>query len=101
MPRIEIYSSPWCPWCWKARGLLRAKGVDFVTIPIRMYLGVKLPTRRFREMVERTGGDSTVPQIFVDGAYLGTDDDLVDLDGAGRLDDILSGRVAPPGPARR
>lgn len=90
-PRVEIYSSPFCPWCWKARWLLRSKGIDYVKIPIRMYLGIKLPTPTLRRMTQRTGGDTTVQQIFVDGQYLGTDDTLEDLDQAGRLDDILSG----------
>jgi len=96
MPRIEIYSSPWCPWCWKARLLLRGKGVRFEKIPIRMYLGIKLPTANLRTMIERTGGDSTVPQIFIDGRYLGTDDTLEELDRKGRLEDILSGLAPPP-----
>jgi glutaredoxin 3 len=96
MPRIELYSSPWCPWCWKSRLLLRSKGVHFAKIPIRMFLGVKLPTANLRRMVQRTGGDSTVPQIFVDGHYLGTDDTLEELDRAGRLDDILAGHTPVP-----
>lgn len=98
MRRIEVYSSPWCPWCWKARLLLRSKGFSFVKIPIRMYLVIKLPTSHLRTMIERSGGDSTVPQIFVDGHYLGTDDTLEDLDRQGRLEEILSGQAPIPGP---
>lgn len=94
-PRVEIYSSPFCPWCWKARRLLDSRSVPYVKIPIRMYLGIKLPTASFRQMVQRTGGDNTIPQIFIDGKYLGTDDTLEELDRAGRLDDVLSGAQAP------
>ena len=98
MPRIEIYSSPLCPWCWLARWRLRRKGIHYNRIPIRMYMGIKLPTASFRRMVERTGGDSTVPQIFVDGQYLGTDDSLEQLDRDGRLENILKGHVPVPSP---
>ena len=96
MPRIEVYSSPWCPFCWQARRLLASKGVDYVKIPIRMYLGIKLPTARYRHMVAATGGDGTIPQIFVDGRYLGTEETLDALDREGRLDDILAGRAPVP-----
>lgn len=96
MPKVEIYSSPFCPFCWSARSILRRKGIDFEIRPIRFYLGVKLPTRTYRDMIARTGGDGTIPQIFVDGRYLGTDDTLEELDREGRLDDILTGRLPPP-----
>jgi len=67
-------------------------------IPIRMYLGVKLPTRAYRQMVERSGGDRTVPQIFVNGQYLGTEEQLAQLEAAGQLDAILAGNLPPPSP---
>ncbi|MBT3344745.1 MAG: glutaredoxin 3 [Gemmatimonadetes bacterium] len=98
MTRIEIYSSPFCPFCWQARWLLHRKGVKAVKIPIRMYLGIKLPTRNLRQMVERSGGDHTVPQIFVDGKYLGTEEHLEQLEASGQLDDILQGRRPAPDP---
>jgi glutaredoxin 3 len=91
LAHVEIYSSPWCPYCWLARWLLKRKGVAYQIRPIRFYLGIKLPTRNFRDMVERTDGDSTIPQIFVDGRYLGTDDTLQELESLGRLDDALRG----------
>ena len=98
MLRVEIYCSPWCVWCWRSRLLLRSKGIHFDKIPIRMWLGIKLPSKNYRRMVERTAGDGTVPQIFVDDHYLGTDDTLAELDRQGRLDDILAGRVPVPTP---
>jgi glutaredoxin 3 len=91
VPEVEVYTSPWCPYCWAVRRLLHRKGVTYTRIPIRMYLGVKLPTRNFRRMVERTGGDTTIPQIFVDGQYLGTDDTLFELEREGRLEERLGG----------
>ena len=96
MPKVEIYSSPFCPYCWLARLRLKRKGLAFHILPIRFYLGFKLPTHNFRDMVERTGGDRTIPQVFVDGRYLGTDDTLADLDRQGRLDGILTGREPVP-----
>ena len=70
--------------------------VPYERMPRRMDLGSKLPPGNLRTMIARTGGDSTVPQIFVDGRYLGTDDTLEDLDRAGRLADILTGLAPPP-----
>lgn len=91
MARVEIYSGPWCPYCWAVRRLLRRKGIEYRRIPIRMYFGIKLPTRAYRDMVARTGGDTTGPQIFVDGRYLGTHDTLWDLEREGRLEEALQG----------
>ncbi|MBT4098431.1 MAG: glutaredoxin [Gemmatimonadetes bacterium] len=98
MAHIEIYSTPLCPYCWQARWLLHRKKVAVTKIPIRMYLGVKLPTRAYRQMVERSGGDRTVPQIFVNGQYLGTEEQLAQLEAAGQLDAILAGNLPPPSP---
>jgi len=61
-----------------------------------MYLGVKLPTLAYRQMVERSGGDRTVPQIFVDGQYLGTEEQLAQLEATGQIDEILAGKHPPP-----
>ena len=65
------------------------RGIAYRKIPIRMYLGLKLPTANLREMVRRTGGDSTIPQIFVDGQYLGDDDTLLELARRGELESRL------------
>lgn len=98
MALVEVYSSPFCPYCWRARWLLHRLGVPYRRIPIRMYLGLKLPTCAFREMVARTGGDATIPQVFVDGQYLGTDDTLFELHRQGVLLARLRGEppTAPP-----
>ena len=67
MAEVEIYTTPLCPYCWRAKRLLGQKGITFAEIDLWQQ-----PARR-AEMVERTGGRSTVPQIFVDGRPLGED----------------------------
>lgn len=83
MAKIEIYTKDWCPYCVRAKGLLKNKGQPFEEISIS-----DRPERR-PEMVGRTGGRSTVPQIFIDGRHIGGCDDLVALDRSGRLDPLL------------
>ena len=80
MAQVEMYTTMFCPYCARARALLRNKGVPFVDIDI-----LEQPERR-AEMIQRAGGRSTVPQIFIDGAHIGGCDDLVALDRAGELD---------------
>ena len=80
MAQVEMYTTMFCPYCTRARTLLRNKGVPFVDIDI-----LEQPERR-AEMIQRAGGRSTVPQIFIDGAHIGGCDDLIALDRAGKLD---------------
>jgi glutaredoxin 3 len=63
--------------------LLDSKGVAFEEYDVMMDQGKK------REMVDRAGGRSTVPQIFIDGRHIGGSDELHDLDRAGKLDPLL------------
>jgi len=72
-----------CPYCGRARALLRNKGVAFVEVDIG-----EEPERR-AEMIQRAGGRTTVPQIFIGGEHIGGCDDLVALDRAGKLDPKL------------
>lgn len=83
MPHVTVYSSPFCPYCFMAKKLLKEKGVAFEEIDIMMF-----PARR-TEMVERAGGRTTVPQVFIDGRHVGGSDDLQALDKAGKLDPML------------
>lgn len=83
MAKIEIYSTFFCPYCHRAKALLKAKGVDFVEIDL-----LEQPERR-AEMVDRAAGGTTVPQIFIDGAHVGGSDELAALDRQGRLDGLL------------
>lgn len=83
MADVEIYTTPLCPYCWRAKRLLQSKGVAFVEIDLWQQ-----PQRR-AEMVERAGGRTTVPQIFVNGRALGGSDELAELEREGRLDALL------------
>jgi glutaredoxin 3 len=81
--RVEIYSKFGCPYCGRARSLLGEKGIEFEEIDIGMEPGKR------QEMMERSGGRFTVPQIFIDGRHVGGSDDLAALEAEGRLDPML------------
>jgi glutaredoxin 3 len=80
MALVEMYSTMWCPYCARARALLKKKGVDYSEIDIE-----EMPRRR-DEMVRRAGGRTSVPQIFIDGEHIGGSDEMAALDRAGKLD---------------
>jgi glutaredoxin 3 len=82
---IVIYSKPGCPYCHMAKGLLTRKGVNFSEIDISR------ERSRRPEMIERAGGRTTVPQIFIGETHVGGCDDLFALDRAGKLDPLLQG----------
>jgi glutaredoxin 3 len=84
MAKIEIYTTPYCPYCLSAKALLTRKGVDFTEIDVSGN-----PEGR-RKMVERSHGGYTVPQIFIDGAPIGGSDELHMLERAGKLDPLLA-----------
>jgi glutaredoxin 3 len=84
MASIEVYTTPYCPYCIAAKELLRRKGVDFVEINVAGDRDLR--TR----MVERAGGRVTVPQIFVGDTHVGGCDDLYALDDSGGLDPLLT-----------
>jgi glutaredoxin 3 len=84
MPRIEIYTKFLCPYCTRARALLKSKGVDDVE-----EYDITMGGPRRAEMLERSNGRTTVPQIFIDGRHIGGSDDLAALDRAGGLDPLL------------
>ena len=83
MPEIIVYTTPFCPYCVRAKRLLDNKGVPFTDI------GVRGNPEMRREMESRSGG-YTVPQIFVADRHIGDCDAIVALDRAGRLDALLS-----------
>lgn len=84
MARIEVYTKFLCPYCTRAKSLLTSKGARFEEIDITM----GGPLRG--EMIARSGGRSTVPQIFIDGVAIGGSDDLAALDRRGELDPLLT-----------
>ncbi len=82
--KVEVYSSMWCPFCYRAKKLLTDKGIDFEEIDVDGDPGVR------QDMRERAGGRHTVPQIFINGVAVGGSDDLASLDRAGKLDALLN-----------
>lgn len=85
MPKVEIYTKMFCPYCVRAKRLLGEKGVSYEEYDIT--LGG--PQRA--EMIQRANGGTTVPQIFIGDMHVGGSDDLVALERAGKLDPLLAG----------
>ena len=83
MPRVEIYTKAWCPYCARATALLGRKGVAYDEHDITM----GGPDRA--AMIERSGGRMTVPQVFVGDTHVGGSDDLAASDRSGELDRLL------------
>ena len=84
MKPVEIYTSPLCGFCSAAKRLLTQKGVSFAEIDIWAQ-----PERK-PEMIQRSNGGRTVPQIFVGETHVGGCDDLYALERAGKLDSLLA-----------
>lgn len=84
MAKIEIYTQPWCPYCARAVNLLKLKGVEFNEID------APNGTPERAEAVSRSGGRTSVPQVFIDGRHIGGCDDLMSLDRTKALDGILA-----------
>ncbi len=82
MPRVVIYTTSYCPYCFRAKLLLRSKNVAFEEIDV-----TDDPERRAE--MERLSRRRTVPQIFIDGQPIGGYDDAQRLDKAGKLDQML------------
>lgn len=84
MISVEIYMKTTCGYCIRARQLLESKQVEFVEYVI----DVGGPKRL--EMIQRSGGRTTVPQIFVRGRHIGGCDDLYALERDGKLNDLFA-----------
>lgn len=84
MPQVEIYTQPGCPYCTRAKRLLQQKGVPFQEIDAPYGTPEREASRR------RSGGRSSVPQIFVDGNHIGDCEEIVALDQRGELDRLLA-----------
>ncbi len=85
MPFIEIYSGDYCPYCQRAKALLRERGLSFTEYNVQ-----REPQRRL-EMEKRAPGARTIPQIFIDQRHVGGCDDLFALDRSGELARWLDG----------
>ena len=86
MAKIEIYTSPFCGYCRMAKRLLRSKRLDYTEYDV-MY-----DSERMDEMLGRSGGRRTVPQIFIDSVGIGGYDELHRLSTSNRLDELLNNR---------
>lgn len=84
-PSIVVYATLLCPYCHRAKALLRKKGVTFTEIDVGM------DREKRTEMTKRAHGRCSVPQIFVGDTHVGGCDDLYALEDAGKLDSLLSG----------
>ncbi|MDP3746141.1 MAG: glutaredoxin 3 [Phenylobacterium sp.] len=84
MAQITIYTKPYCPYCIRAVSLLEKKGAPFTEIEAAFD-----PARR-QEMIQRSGGRATFPQIFIDDRHIGGCDDMMALEYDGKLDELLA-----------
>jgi glutaredoxin 3 len=83
MAKIEIYTTPFCGYCARAKGLLDKKGAPYEEMDVMM------DEKKRAEMRERSKR-STVPQIFINGQHIGGSDELAALEQAGKLDPLLA-----------
>jgi glutaredoxin 3 len=83
MAKIEMYTTPFCGYCARAKNLLEKKGATYQEMDVMM------DEKKRTEMRERAKR-STVPQIFINGQYIGGSDELAALEQAGKLDALLA-----------
>ena len=83
MPQAEIYTTGFCGYCVAAKNFLKSRGCDYSEVRIDR------DPAKLAEMLERSGGRRSVPQIFVNGAYVGGYEDLVAAERSGRLGELL------------
>lgn len=83
MSKIKIYTTPICPYCVRAKALLKKKGASFDEVDVFMDADAR------QEMEDKTNGARTVPQIFIDEKHVGGCDDLYALESNGELDPLL------------
>ncbi len=84
MAEVVIYTKPGCPYCIRAKSLLDRKGAAYTEI-----VASSDPEKK-AEMVERSGGKATFPQIFINDQHVGGCDDIHALDARGGLDPLLA-----------
>ncbi|MEO7813957.1 MAG: glutaredoxin 3 [Sphingomicrobium sp.] len=84
MAKVEIYTKDWCPYCVRAKRLLAESGAEVSEYAVDMGGDKKA------EMIQRAGGRTTVPQIFIGGKHVGGCDDLMDLAASGKLAGLLA-----------
>jgi glutaredoxin 3 len=84
VPRVEIYTKSFCGFCFRAKRLLDSKGIEYQEHEV-VWGGTEK-----QEMIERSGGRTTVPQIFIDGRHVGDCNELMELERQGKLDELLA-----------
>ena len=90
MIKVEMYATPWCPYCDAARSLFGRKGVTCEEVDA-------MDPQVRADMIQRSHGHRTVPQIFIDGRHIGGYEEVAALERGGRLDPLLSGGEGPVG----
>jgi len=83
MKKVEIYTGPLCAFCDRAKALLNKKGVFFEEINLAS------DPNKMNEMIKKTNGMKTVPQIFIDSQHIGGNDKLQALENEGKLNSLL------------
>jgi glutaredoxin 3 len=84
MKSVTIYTTPICPYCARAKSLLRKKGAEYDEVDVMM------DNKARDQMLEKSGGARTVPQIFIGNTYVGGCDELYALEQGGKLDALLA-----------
>ncbi|MBN9589843.1 MAG: glutaredoxin 3 [Alphaproteobacteria bacterium 64-11] len=84
MKTVRIYTTPICPYCVRAKALLKKKGIEPQEIDVFMDIDAR------RDMEEKSGGARSVPQIFIGETHVGGCDELYALEQAGKLDTLLA-----------
>ena len=85
MSKIKIYTTPICPYCVRAKALLKKKGAQFEEVDVFMDADARA------EMEDKANGRRSVPQIFIGEKHVGGCDDLYALESKGQLDPLLAG----------
>lgn len=84
MAKVEIYSSNMCPYCVRAKSLLESKGAEYTEY------NISTDPKIIIEMLERTNGLKSIPQIFINDQHIGGSDELHELSSKGELDALLA-----------
>ncbi len=84
MAKVEIYTTTYCPFCTRAKSLLKSKNIAFVEIDVTEDDALR------EKMIELSGGRRSVPEIFINGKIIGGFDELKALNDAGKLDGLLA-----------
>lgn len=84
MAKVTIYTREFCPYCTRALSLLKQKGINFTQIKAGM------DAKKKQEMIKRSNGARTFPQIFIGDTHIGGCDEMMALERKGALDPMLA-----------